>query len=63
MIQKLGDFTFDASIGGNRMDRNASNQSQTVNLAQPGIFNLNNSASPIEVFQFVSKRRTLLWNC
>jgi TonB-linked SusC/RagA family outer membrane protein len=55
---KLGDFTFDASIGGNRMDRNASTkQSQTVNLAQPGIFNLNNSASPIEVFQFASKKR------
>jgi TonB-linked SusC/RagA family outer membrane protein len=55
---KLGDFTFDASIGGNRMDRTASTkQSQTVNLAQPGIFNLNNAASPIEVFQFKSKKR------
>ena len=55
---KLGDFTFDASLGGNRMDRTASTkQSQTVNLAQPGIFNLNNAASPIEVFQFESKKR------
>jgi hypothetical protein len=26
-------------------------------LAQPGIFNLNNAASPIEVFQFESKKR------
>jgi hypothetical protein len=34
------------------MDRKHHNQSQTVNLAQPGIFNLNNAASPIEVFQF-----------
>jgi hypothetical protein len=31
---KLGDFKFDASIGGNRMDRTAStNQSQTVNFS------------------------------
>jgi TonB-linked SusC/RagA family outer membrane protein len=55
---KFGDFSFDASFGGNRMDRNASTkQSQTVNLAQPGIFNLNNAASPIEVYQFESKKR------
>lgn len=55
---KVGDFSFDASFGGNRMDRTASTkQSQTVNLAQPGIFNLNNAASPIEVFQFESKKR------
>lgn len=55
---KFGNFSFDASLGGNRMDRNASTkQSQTVNLAQPGIFNLNNAASPIEVFQFESKKR------
>lgn len=55
---KVGNFTFAASIGGNRMDRTASTkQSQTVNLAQPGIFNLNNAASPIEVFQFESKKR------
>jgi hypothetical protein len=52
----FGDFSFDASFGGNRMDRNASTkQSQAVNLAQPGIFNLNNAASPIEVYQFQSK--------
>ncbi|MBC5841643.1 SusC/RagA family TonB-linked outer membrane protein [Flavobacterium sp. F-380] len=54
----ISDFTFDASFGGNRMDRLASTkQAQTVNLAQPGIFNLNNAASPIEVFQFESKKR------
>jgi len=52
------DFSFNVSFGGNRMDRMASTkQSQTVNLAQPGIFNLNNAASPIEVFQFESKKR------
>jgi outer membrane receptor protein involved in Fe transport len=57
---KFSNFSFDASFGGNRMDRNASTkQAQTVNLAQPGIFNLNNAASPIEVFQFESKKRII----
>lgn len=55
---KFRNFSFEASVGGNRLDRNASSkQSQTVNLAQPGIFNLNNAASPIEVFQFESQKR------
>jgi TonB-linked SusC/RagA family outer membrane protein len=55
---KFGNFSLDASFGGNRMNRNASTkQSQTVNLAQPGIFNLNNAASPIEVFQFETRKR------
>lgn len=54
----FGNFTFDASFGGNRLDQTASTkQSQTTNLAQPGIFSLNNAASPIEVFQFDSKKR------
>jgi TonB-linked SusC/RagA family outer membrane protein len=54
----FGDFTFDASIGGNRLDQNASTkQLQTTSLAQPGIFSLNNAASPIEAFQFDSKKR------
>lgn len=54
----FGDFKLDASIGGNRLNQTASTkQSQTVSLAQPGIFNLNNAASPIEVFQFDSKKR------
>lgn len=56
--KQLGKFSLDVSVGGNRLDRFASTkQSQTVNLAQPGIFNLNNAASPIEVFQFESKKR------
>ena len=55
---KYKNFSFDISLGGNRMNRFASTkQSQTVNLAQPGIFNLNNAASPVEVFQFESKKR------
>ncbi|WP_147679015.1 SusC/RagA family TonB-linked outer membrane protein [Algibacter pacificus] len=55
---QFGDFSFDISAGGNRLDQTASTkQSQTVNLAQPGIFSLNNAASPIEVFQFESNKR------
>lgn len=55
---QFGDISFDVSVGGNRLDQNASTkQSQTVNLAQPGIFSLNNAASPIEVFQFESRKR------
>ena len=54
----FGDFKLDVSIGGNRLNQTGSTkQSQTVSLAQPGIFNLNNAASPIEVFQFDSKKR------
>ncbi len=54
----FGNFSFDVSFGGNRLDQTASTkQSQTTSLAQPGIFNLNNAASPIEVYQFDSKKR------
>jgi TonB-linked SusC/RagA family outer membrane protein len=52
------DFLLDVFLGGNRLNQTASTkQSQTVNLAQPGIYNLNNAASPIEVFQFESEKR------
>lgn len=55
---QFGDFSLDFSLGGNRLGQKASTkQSQTVNLAQPGIYNLNNAASPIEVFQFESQKR------
>ncbi|WP_203295501.1 SusC/RagA family TonB-linked outer membrane protein [Luteirhabdus pelagi] len=54
----FGDISFDMSVGANRLDQRASTkQSQTVNLAQPGIFNLNNAASPIEVFQYEAEKR------
>lgn len=54
----FGDFSLDASVGGNRLSQIASTkQVQTTNLAQPGIFNLNNAASPIEAFQFESEKR------
>ena len=55
---KFGDISLDASVGGNRLSQVASTkQVQTTNLAQPGIFNLNNAASPIEAFQFESEKR------
>jgi TonB-linked SusC/RagA family outer membrane protein len=55
---KVGNVSFDVSLGANRLDQNASTkQSQATNLAQPGIFSLNNAASPIEVFQFESQKR------
>jgi len=56
--QTFGDFSFDVSAGGNRLNQFASTkQTQTVNLAQPGIFNLNNAASPLEVFQYEANKR------
>jgi TonB-linked SusC/RagA family outer membrane protein len=55
---KVGNVSLDVSLGANRLDQNASTkQSQATNLAQPGIFSLNNAASPIEVFQFESQKR------
>jgi TonB-linked SusC/RagA family outer membrane protein len=54
----FGDISIDLSFGGNRLDQSAfTKQQQTVNLAQPGIFSLNNAASPIEAFQFESQKR------
>lgn len=56
--KEIGDFSIDISAGGNRLQQTASTkQTQTVNLAQPGIFSLNNAASPIEVFEFKSQKR------
>lgn len=54
----FGNFSFDISAGGNRLDQTASTkQSQALNLAQPGIFSLSNAASPIQIFQFESQKR------
>lgn len=56
--KSFGKITTDFSVGGNRMDQNASaTQIQATSLAQPGIFNLANAASPLEVFPFESKKR------
>lgn len=52
------DFSFDLSIGANRMDQKASTvQTQALSLAVPGVFSLSNAASPLEVFQFESNKR------
>ncbi len=54
----FGNFSFNISAGGNRLDQTASTkQSQALNLAQPGVFSLNNAASPIEIFQYESQKR------
>ncbi|MEL6657655.1 MAG: SusC/RagA family TonB-linked outer membrane protein [Bacteroidota bacterium] len=53
-----GDLSVDFSAGGNRLDQRAStSQAQALSLAQPGIFRLSNAASPIEVFEFASRKR------
>ncbi|WP_292892496.1 SusC/RagA family TonB-linked outer membrane protein [Nonlabens sp.] len=56
--KQLGVIKFDASAGGNRLSQTGSTtQVQTTSLAQPGIFSLNNAASPIESFGFRSEKR------
>lgn len=55
---KVNNITLDISLGGNRLDQKASTQqTQTTQLAQPGIFSFNNAASPIETFNFLSEKR------
>ncbi len=54
----FGNFSLDVSAGGNRMDQRASfDQFQALSLAQPGVFKLNNAASPVEVYQQVATKR------
>lgn len=53
-----GAFSLDLSVGGNRLDQRAiNNQQQAVTLAQPGVFQLSNAASPVEVFQREADKR------
>ena len=48
----------DFAIGGNRLDQESkSKQAQTLSLAQPGIFNFSNAASPVTIFQRSGKKR------
>ncbi|MGG8497398.1 SusC/RagA family TonB-linked outer membrane protein [Tenacibaculum sp. TC6] len=55
---KIKNISLDISLGGNRLDQKASTQqTQTTQLAQPGIFSFNNAASPIETFGFSSEKR------
>lgn len=54
----ISNFSYDISLGANRMDQNASTvQTQALSLAQPGIYNLSNAASPLEVFQRDAQKR------
>jgi len=51
-------FSIDVSVGANRMDQKASTvQTQTVALAQPGVFKLSNAAVPLEIFDVESRKR------
>ncbi|MEL6721109.1 MAG: carboxypeptidase-like regulatory domain-containing protein, partial [Bacteroidota bacterium] len=56
--KNLGNITLDISAGGNRMDQVASTvQTQALSLAQAGIYNLSNAASPLEIFEFEARKR------
>ena len=56
--RSLGPLSLDVSAGGNRMDQLASfDQYQALTLAQPGVFKLNNAASPVEVYQQSGRKR------
>ena len=56
---RFGDnFSIDISVGANRLDiQAATSQLQALSLAQPGVFKLSNAASPLEVFEFESRKR------
>ncbi|MCB0713572.1 MAG: SusC/RagA family TonB-linked outer membrane protein [Ignavibacteriae bacterium] len=55
---RFGDLSTEISAGGNRMDQNASTkQTEALSLAQPGIFNFANAASPLGVTQYEAKKR------
>lgn len=54
----LGDFNLDFSVGGNRMNQDAAtSQTEALSLAQPGIFNFSNAASPLNVFQYETEKQ------
>ncbi|GAB3171162.1 SusC/RagA family TonB-linked outer membrane protein [Telluribacter humicola] len=56
--RSFGNLTLDISTGGNRMDQQAHfDQYQALSLAQPGVFKLNNAASPVEVYQQAATKR------
>lgn len=52
------DFSFDISVGGNRMDQyQAQSQVTAGALSQPGIYRLSNSSIPLVVDEYVGKKR------
>jgi len=55
---KSGNFTWDISAGGNRMDQTTSySQITASSLAQPGIYRLSNSATPLEIIEYQTQKR------
>lgn len=51
-------FSWDLSIGGNRMDQSTSYSQLTANsLAQPGIYRLSNAATPLEITEYLTSKR------
>jgi TonB-linked SusC/RagA family outer membrane protein len=56
--RKFSKISTDFSAGANRLDQRATTaQTQTTQLAQPGVYSLTNAASPIQVFQVYGKKR------
>jgi len=56
--KKFNRIGLDFSVGGNRMDQQAANvQTQTTSLAQAGVFNLSNAASPLAIFSYEASKR------
>ncbi|MET4075475.1 SusC/RagA family TonB-linked outer membrane protein [Hymenobacter sp. UYCo722] len=56
--RSLGSFSLDVSAGGNRLDQQTSfDQFQALTLAQPGVYKLNNAASPVQVYQQSGRKR------
>ena len=56
--RKLGLISTDFSLGANRLDQLATTtQTQTTQLAQPGVYSLTNAAAPLQVFQADNKKR------
>ncbi|HEX4886707.1 MAG TPA: SusC/RagA family TonB-linked outer membrane protein [Luteibaculaceae bacterium] len=55
---KIGDFDLTYLLGANRLDQTALNNQLFANrLAQPGVFNLTNAATPLEVNQRFAEKR------
>lgn len=55
---QFGDFTTNISIGGNRLDQYSKfNQTQANTLAQPGVFQLSNASSPLEIYTREAQKR------
>jgi TonB-linked SusC/RagA family outer membrane protein len=56
--KRIGVFRLDATVGSNRMDQlAASTQIEAQSLAQPGIFNFTNAATPLLASQFEATKR------